>query len=86
MNVELIAMALQAAGCNVKYYAPGCIVVEGVTIRIRGRWLHCGMSVQYIQKPGEIPYMLKKLKVVTLDSNQRMKFQETYHSHNNNKK
>jgi len=86
MNVQAISEALQAAGCNVRYYAPGCIIVEGVTIRIRGRWLHCGTSVQYIQKPGEIPYMLRKLKIIDLDRNQRMKFQETYHSPNNNTK
>jgi hypothetical protein len=85
MNAELIALALQAAGCNVKYYAPGCIVVEGVALRIRGRWLHCNTSVMYIKRPGDIPDMLRKLKVVTLDVDQRAKYQEKYHQTNNNK-
>ena len=83
MNVELIALALKAAGCNVRYYEPSCIVVAGRAVRFKGNWLHCGNSVQFIKRPFDILDMLRRNKVITLDNQQRRIFFQTI---NNNQK
>jgi len=77
MNVRAIFEALEAAGTNVRYYEPGCLVVAGRAVRFKGNWLHIGRSVQFIRGPFDILDMLRRNKVITLDSNQRRIFFQT---------